>query len=364
MTLTPRPFSRGPALCLAFTLTTMLAGFVAPAHAQTSATTKPSDGPQPVIAEPAESSSEKKPIGAPSVVLELNDAGFTYKQELDRVQGTFRNVMVPTDKLRTLQNAEKAFRDNPQDQQAAANYADAFSEALEAFEGALKKCVESREPLEKSHQRFVASTKSAIEAVKKEREQHTQKESESARSAQEMEQQLEELTVELKPQIEKGLSLPPDIDMQVVRLANLLEQQQRSKQLHAARTKRAASNLVKLEKSLSGGQHQMERMRLLFEKADGDLSLIGEIAQAKAEELTPDPVEFSDDGVDEFFAIDLTPFFKPSSDDSEPKPAEANAITATRSLGGADVLRARLANRAKATGAKPTEAATALGKKN
>lgn len=353
MKFVPSPSVRKWVVCLTTFLIASLIDAVDPLHAQPPSAATVADGPKPVIAEPAKPEAAK-PIGAPSVVLEFNDAGTTFKQALEDAHKNLRQVIVPDEKLRKLQTTEKNFRDHPNDSQAAADYAEAFADSLTTYELGLRKFLESRDLLEKAHRRFVDSSKSAIDAIKKERDHHTEQETRYLRQAQEMESELDRLSEEFEKEIEDGEPLPPEIDRQVVRLSGLIEQRRNGQQLHADRMKRAARNQKKLELSLSNGQLRFEQMELRFEKADGDVALIGEIAQAKAEELAPDPVSFEDISDEAFVVVDLKPFLSPRDDKDEADPTDTTAATKVQSLGGTDVLKARRKNRT-STSAKPDE---------
>lgn len=325
----------------------VLLGLNQPLPAQT--ITPVAEGPQPVIAESGDEA-VTKPVGPPSVVLELNDAGMDYKKQLDATNNAYRAVTVPIEKLTALQTAEKKFRDNPDDSQAAANFADAFSDALVAFDDRLRKFLSSQAALEKFYASFVASMKAAIEAVQKEREHHQKLEADSDQLAQAIEKELDQLTIENRETIDKGEPLPREIDKKVVKLTNSFEHIQNAKRLSADHVKRATSNLKELQRSLASGELKMEKNALRFERAEGDVSLIALIAAAKAQELAPKPVIFDDDEEEEEeFRPNLKPFLILGSDIKDQEAPETKPSTETLNLGGANLLRARLKSKANAT---------------
>lgn len=310
------------------------------------------DGPQPVI-DNADATT-KKPVGPPSVVLELNDVGMNYKKQFDAANQAFHENTIPVENISRLQTKQKNFIDNPDDPRAAADYADAFSDALAAFGERLTKFLETRSALEKSYTSFVASTEAGIDAVKKERDRYAKLQAENDDVVKTVEQTLDELTSEHRPQIEKGIALPPDVDQQVVRLTNLIRQRETAKKLHTDRMKRAARNQTKLENSLAGGKQAMVEMQLQWEQAEGDLALIAEIAEGKAQELTPDPVTFPRKPVRPFVPLrDLDLFLTQGDDKDDSKSPPASEVT---SLGGSELLRARLNKSAEANKPKPVEA--------
>ena len=98
----------------------------------------------------------------------------------------------------------------------------------------------------------------------------------------------------------------------------------------------------------------MVRMQLQWEQAEGDLALIAEIAEGKAQELMPDPVLFPPKPVRPFVPLrDLDLFLTLGDDKDDSKSPPASEVT---SLGGSELLRARLNKSAEANKPKPVEA--------
>ena len=298
------------------------------------------DGPRPVIENV--DTATKKPIGPPSVVVEFKDAGETFKKQLEAIEKAYHEQIVPIDKVRRLQTEQKKFIDNPDDDNAAADYADAFSDALAAFAERLRKFIDSHSALEKSFSSFVASTEAGIEAEKKDLDRNAKLESETQLSVQTMEQTLDELTKEFQPQIDQGLALPPEVDLQVVRLGNLIQRKQVEARLHNDRVKRATRGLKELESSLAGGKLKKVRMNLKRERAEGDLGLTAAIAEGEAQKLAPAPVQFDTESDDSSsFAVPDIGLFLTTSNESKPSAEQKTPDTKVTSLGGAELLKAR-----------------------
>ncbi|MBI2478157.1 MAG: hypothetical protein HYV60_05785, partial [Planctomycetia bacterium] len=232
------------------------------------------------------------PVGAqPSAptnraeIVEVEDAVKRFDTTAKEISQARKQLAQPHPAFAKFAEAVKGYRANPNDNGAAATYAEAFAVSVQVMKDRLTRFVELKEQAEQDFQAFSTVAQAGKDAFQRQRDQSQQSAASYEAAVADWEGKLDQLANQYTQVLQNGEELPDEVGQFVERADIQLAQASTKAALFKGFAARAEGSIAKTDSSLRAAQHWFHRVGLHFLHAEGNSEILDLIAAAGSQQL-------------------------------------------------------------------------------
>lgn len=238
-------------------------------------------------------------------IVEAQDAVRQFESTSREVSEARKQLAQPHPAFVKFAAAVKAYRAAPNDNGAAASYAEAFAESVKVMKDRLTSFVSLKEQVEQDYEAFQTIAQARKDALIRQRDQ-TQKSAESYKSQiADWNSKLDELATRHADVIKNGGQLPEEVEQLAERADIQLAQSNMKVALFGSFAQRAEKKIAETDVRINNAKSWFHRVGLHFLNAEGNSETLDLIAAARNQEMESVLPDLGDE------AIKLDPIDEP-----------------------------------------------------
>ncbi|MCA9206571.1 MAG: hypothetical protein KDA59_26135 [Planctomycetales bacterium] len=230
---------------------------------------------------------DESPITNRAEIVEIEDAVARFQETADAFGAARQALGQPHPVFTKFTDAMKRFRANPQDPQAAGEYAEAFAESVQVMINRHDEVLALREQVRQDFEAFQSVVSTRRDALERQRTRHEEAATAHRVEVSDTESKLDEVAQQYETALVAGERLPEEMARWIEKADLQVSQAKTKEALFRSFAERAAKKVTQANESLAQSKSWLSRVELHLLNAEGNRETLELIAGEGRDALTP-----------------------------------------------------------------------------